>query len=141
MPSVRPFSADNLQAQLDSAPFHQFLKMVVDEVDAEAGRVVLRLPYRPEYRRMTEPPQVHGGPVASVIDIAGTFAVGAMVGHGVPTINLRIDYLRPALASDLVATATVVRAGKTIAVCDIELHDGEGRLIAVGRGTWGTFAS
>ena len=84
--------------------------------------------------------QVHGGPIASVIDTAGTFAVAAMVGHGVPTMNLRIDYLRPAVASDLVAIATVRRQGRTTAVCDIDLRDDQDRLVAVGRGTWSTAA-
>ena len=63
-----------------------------------------------------------------------------MVGHGVPTMNLRIDYLRPALDGDLVATAIVRRSGRTVAVCDIDLHDSQGRLVAVGRGTWSTAA-
>ena len=63
-----------------------------------------------------------------------------MVGHGVPTMNLRIDYLRPAVGSDLVATAVVRRAGRTAAVCDVDVHDDQGRLVAVGRGTWATAA-
>ncbi len=112
----------------------------MEEVDAEHGRFVLRLPFSGTLTRHDEGKQVHGGPIASVIDTAGTFAVAAMVGHGVPTMNLRIDYLRPAVDSDLVATAVVRRAGRTTAVCDIDLHDGEGRLVAVGRGTWSTAA-
>ncbi len=56
----------------------------------------------------------------------------------VPTINLRIDYLRMAASTDLVATARVVRAGRTVGVVDIEVRDEEGRMIAVGRGCYGT---
>jgi len=129
-----------LQAQIDDAPYHRTVRMVVEEVDAEAGRFVLRLPFDRSLTRQDEGNQVHGGPIASVIDTAGTFAVAAMCGHGVPTMNLRIDYLRPAVDSDLVATALVRRKGRTTAVCDIDLHDGEGRLVAVGRGTWSTAA-
>jgi len=129
-----------VQALLDEAPYHRLVKLVVEEVDPVAGRFVLRLPFVADLTRQAEGDQVHGGPIASVIDTAGTFAVAAMVGHGVPTMNLRIDYLRPAVASDLVAIATVRRQGRTTAVCDIDLRDDQDRLVAVGRGTWSTAA-
>jgi uncharacterized protein (TIGR00369 family) len=129
-----------VQALLDEAPYHRLVRLVVEEVDPAAGRFVLRLPFVADLTRQAEGDQVHGGPIASVIDTAGTFAVAAMVGHGVPTMNLRIDYLRPAVASDLVATATVRRQGRTTAVCDIDLRDDQDRLVAVGRGTWSTAA-
>lgn len=129
-----------LQAWVDEAPYHRLVPLVVEAVDPGAGRVVMRLPFTGSITRQASGDQVHGGPIASVIDSAGTFAVAAMVGHGVPTMNLRIDYVRPAVQTDLVATATVRRAGRTIAVCDIDLHDEQGRLVAIGRGTWGTAA-
>ena len=46
-----------------------------------------------------------------------------MVGGGVPTINLRIDYLKPAVGDALIAKARVRRAGKTVAVVDIDVSD------------------
>jgi uncharacterized protein (TIGR00369 family) len=56
----------------------------------------------------------------------------------VPTINFRVDYLRPAMTARLTATATVRRAGRTVAIVDIDVEDGEGRLVAVGRGCYAT---
>ena len=55
-----------------------------------------------------------------------------------PAINLRIDYLRPAVGTGLRATAALRRAGRSIARLDIDLHDDDDRLIAVGRGTYGS---
>ena len=129
-----------VQAEIDGAPFHRLVRMLVEDLDRDAGRLVLRLPFDVSLQRTDDVRQIHGGPIASVIDTAGTFAVAVMVGHGVPTMNLRIDYLRPALDGDLVATAIVRRSGRTVAVCDIDLHDSQGRLVAVGRGTWSTAA-
>ncbi len=73
-----------------------------------------------------------------MIDIAGDYAIVMSVGGGVPTINFRTDYLRPATNTALTATATVRRAGRTFAVVDIDVKDDDGRLIAIGRGTYGT---
>ncbi len=53
-----------------------------------------------------------------------------------PTNNLSIDYLRMAGDVDLIAKARVRRAGRTIAVADIDVETDEGRLIAVGRATY-----
>ena len=80
--------------------------------------------------------QFHGGPIASLIDVVGDFAIGMIVGGGVPTINLRVDYLKPALGEALVATARVRRSGRTIAVVDIDVRDRTEALVAVGRGTY-----
>ena len=60
--------------------------------------------------------------------------------YGVPTINLRIDYLRPASATDLRAIARIRRVGRTVGVVDIDVLDDQDRLIAIGRGTYGTKA-
>ncbi len=138
MAEAAPVTVEQLQGFLDYAPFHEFLKMRVESIDREAQRLCLRLPFRREYQRMPDPPQIHGGPIASLIDIAGTYVMWAVLGKGVPTINLRIDYLRPVVDSALRATASVRRAGRTIAVVDIDVHDDKDRLVAVGRGSYGT---
>ena len=57
-------------------------------------------------------------------------------GGGVPTINLRIDYLRPAVGSVLTGTARVRRAGRTVALVDVDVYDEQRALVAVGRGTY-----
>jgi uncharacterized protein (TIGR00369 family) len=59
-------------------------------------------------------------------------------GGGVPTINFRTDFLRPGSGASLVATATIRRAGRTIGVVDVDVHDLESRLVAVGRGCYST---
>ena len=131
-------SLEQLQEMLDYAPFHRFLKMRVKEVDASERRILLELPFRSEYARMAGTGQIHGGPLASLIDIAGTYVLWAVLGYGVPTINLRIDYLRPAIDTTLFASAVVRRAGRTIAVVDIDVTDEAGRVVAVGRGSYST---
>jgi uncharacterized protein (TIGR00369 family) len=133
-----PMPFDKLKAFLESSPFHRFLGLELIAADPAEQRVVIRMPFRPEIGRGAVPGDVHGGPIASLIDTAGDFALVMMLNFGVPTINFRTDYLRLAVNTSLTATAKVVRLGKSIGTVDVEVHDDDGRLVAIGRGTYAT---
>ena len=128
--------AKRLAALFAASPYMSTLNLEVLRIDNEAGEVEIRMPMHPGLERRPGTKQFHGGPIASLIDVTGDFAIGEMVGGGVPTINLRIDYLKPAIGDALVATARVRRAGKTVAVVDIDVNDERGSLVAIGRGTY-----
>ena len=128
---------ERLQAMLDGSPFIRLLGMRAVSLDRERQQVVIAMPLAADYERHPGTGQFHGGVIASLIDVAGDFALVILVGGGVPTINLRVDYLRPAGGGGLSATATVRRAGRTIGVVDIDVTDAAGRLVAVGRGCYG----
>ena len=125
-----------IQTMLDRSPFIKFCGMRVTEVDAERERIVIVMPMRPELERGPGTGQYHGGPIASLIDVAGDFALVIRTRGGLPTINFRVDYLRPATSTALTATAWVRRAGRTVGVVDVDVHDDAGRLVAVGRGCY-----
>jgi uncharacterized protein (TIGR00369 family) len=125
---------------LAESPFHKVLGLRLDSMDAAAQSVAIRCAFDPAVGRAADTDQYHGGVIASLIDIAGDFALIVALGHGVPTINLRVDYLRPAFGSDLIAHARVRKSGRTVGIVDIEVQDGQGRLIAIGRGCYGTQA-
>jgi uncharacterized protein (TIGR00369 family) len=129
-----------LEAALHGSPFQEILGLRLENFDAEAQTLTLRAAYGPHVERSAGTGQYHGGVIASLIDIAGDFALIAVLGHGVPTINFRVDYLRPASKTDLIAAARVRRAGRTIGVVDIDVLDEQGGLIALGRGCYGTQA-
>ena len=126
----------DVQARFDASPFISFLGLKVMSVDHSKSEITVRMPLRPELERRAGTKQFHGGPIASFIDTVGDFAIGMMVGGGVPTINLRIDYLRPSVGDYLDGTAIVRRAGKSTAVIDIDVFGPDGKLVAVGRGTY-----
>jgi uncharacterized protein (TIGR00369 family) len=133
---AEPLTLERLQRYLDNSPFIAFMRMRAKAVEPEKETVVLELPMRPEFERGKGTGQYHGGVIATFIDVAGDFAVALVVGGPVPTINLRVDYLRPASHTSLTATARVRRAGRTVGVVDIDVHDDNGKLVAVGRGTY-----
>jgi uncharacterized protein (TIGR00369 family) len=129
---------DELQHFLDTAPFHQFLKMNILEADKELESIKIQMKYRQEYQRIEGSGEIHGGVIASLVDIAGDFALIHLLGKGVPTINFRVDFLRPAVKTDLIAVAKVKRAGRNIGVVDIDVFNDQGRLVATGTGCYGT---
>lgn len=133
-----PGDVERLQAMLDDSPFIAFYGMRMVACDRATSTVRLAMTLRPELERARGTGQWHGGTIAGLIDTAGDFALVLGLGSVVPTINFRVDYLRPATTPDLVATARVRRAGRTVGVVDIDVEDDEGRLVAVGRGCYGT---
>ena len=133
-----PVTREALERYLDDSPFQKLLGLRLESFDPTAQTLVIRAVYGAQVERTTGSGQFHGGVIASLIDIAGDFALIAILGYGVPTINLRVDYLRPALKDDLLAAAHVRRSGRSIGVVDIEVTDAAGRLIALGRGCYGT---
>lgn len=126
-----------LQEWADQSPFITFCQMTIESVDIEQGVVEMKMPLLDALARGGAQRQFHGGPVASLIDTAGDFAVAVVAGGGVPTINFRVDYLRPSSGEYLLARATARRVGRTIGVADVDIFDDQGRLTAVGRGCYG----
>ena len=119
------------ELRFDHSPFMRFLGLQI--VRAEKGLVEIRLPFREEFRRHDGSDWLHGGVISALADIAGDYAVITEAGAGVPTIDMRVDYLRPARQGDLIATGRTVRVGKTISVADVEIRDASGTVVAVGR--------
>jgi uncharacterized protein (TIGR00369 family) len=136
--TAEAISRGQLEDFLSDSPFQQLLGLRLESFDAAAQTITIRSVFNPNVERSAGTGQYHGGVIASLIDIAGDFALIATLGYGVPTINFRVDYLRPASHTDLLARAQVRRAGRTVGVVDIEVTDATGKLIALGRGCYGT---
>lgn len=125
---------------MDASPFIRHSGMSVTAIDRSAETITVTMPFKPEFERAPGTGQFHGGPIAALIDTAGCFGLVMVQGHGVPTINFRTDYLRPAVNTALRAEARVRRVGRTVGVVDVDVYDDDNKLVAVGRGTFGTLA-
>jgi uncharacterized protein (TIGR00369 family) len=128
-----PASTVDLRS-IQISPYQRFLGLTL--VKASLGTVEMRLPFRPEFLRSDGSDWLHGGVISGLIDVCGDYAVMTEVGDGTPTIDLRIDYLRPARKGELTATGRTVKVGKTVSLADVEIRNEEGLLIAVGRGLY-----
>jgi uncharacterized protein (TIGR00369 family) len=129
---------DQLQGFMSASPYIVSSGMKIVEIDAEAETLAIVMALKPEFERFAGSGQFHGGPIASLIDTAGCFALMMLLSRGVPTVNFRTDYLRPAIKTSLRAEALVRRVGRSVGVVDVDVLNDEGKLVAVGRGTFGS---
>jgi len=135
-----PFTGDELQKMLDGSPFIHFLGLKVTEADPAKERVTMSCAFRPEFERGKGSAMWHGGPIAAIIDTVGDYALAMGLRRGLPTVNFRVDYLRPAIKTKLIITAVVRRAGKSVGVVDVDVFNEQKVLVAVGRATYSTLA-
>jgi uncharacterized protein (TIGR00369 family) len=136
--STTPLGVEQLQDRLAHSTFIDFMGLIVLSADAEKEEVVMRAPMRPEFERAKGSGQWHGGPIAAVIDTVGDYALVMLLGRPLPTVNFRVDYLRPAINTALIVTARVRRNGKTVGVVDVDVANEAGQLLAIGRATYAT---
>ena len=135
--SVAWTSAD-VADDFGASPFMAAFGLEVVSCNPEKGELIVRAPFRALCERLPGTGQWHGGPIAGLIDSVGDYAAAAQLGRPLPTIDLRIDYLRPAIDTDLTFRAVVRRSGRTVAVVDVEVSSDKGALIALGRCVYGT---
>jgi len=122
-----------LQDLIARSPYLNWLGLEVLALDENS--IEVRAKWREEWIASTRLMQTHGGILAALIDFAADYALVQRIGHGVPTIDLRVDYHRLAKAGDLVAKGRIVRFGRQISTCEAEVLQ-DGTLIASGRGTY-----
>ncbi|MEN9465458.1 MAG: hypothetical protein RL217_1639 [Pseudomonadota bacterium] len=96
---------------------------------------------------------LHGGAISTALDVTG----GAMAfisswrrmeEKNIPmaerqrimarmgTIDMRVDFLKPGIGQEFIASAALLRVGSKVAVTRMELHNEAGVLIAAGTATY-----
>ena len=136
MDTSPPLTAADLQEMIDRSKFHQLFNPVVLDVDNDALKLTIKFSMCDEFERQPGTDQWHGGTIAAIIDTTGCYALALLTVEPKPTINFGTDYLRPGIATDLTVTGMVRRAGRSVGLVDVEVHDDSDRLIALGRAAY-----
>ncbi|MEU1860935.1 PaaI family thioesterase [Streptomyces gardneri] len=103
------------------------------------GRVHIVLPARPEVTQQHG--YVHAGATSAIADSAGGYAALTLFDEesDVLTVEYKINLLAPAAGDHLEAIGTVLKSGRTLTVCGLEVHgvqaDGTRKLVANGQQT------
>ncbi|HET7874675.1 MAG TPA: PaaI family thioesterase [Methylomirabilota bacterium] len=108
--------------------------------DAGEGWVRLRVTVRDELRNSASRP-VHGGVLASLVDMAVGSALGTMHersegGVGQTTLDLNVSFLAGVEGGEVFAEGRIVKKGKSIAFGEARITDSTGKLVAIGRATY-----
>ncbi|MGW7018112.1 PaaI family thioesterase [Streptomyces decoyicus] len=102
------------------------------------GRVHIVLPGRPEVTQQHG--YFHAGATSAIADSAGGYAAHTLFPEGteVLTVEYKINLLAPAVGDRIEAVGTVLKPGRTLTVCQLEVfgvQDGQRKLVANGQQT------
>ena len=124
---------NQIETLLSVSPYHRFLDLKLVALDNDGGELRLLMPYQERLLGDMISRRYHGGAIAGLIDATGALAMMAKVGRDTPSITISIDYLRPAVATDLFAKAKIQKCGKKIGIVAVEVIDIDNRIVAIGR--------
>ena len=125
---------DVVQGWIDESPYNALLGIRV--TDLTETTVTFEVDARPEWRTTVEPPAVHGGILAALLDSAADFSLIGTVGKPVPTIDLSVNYLRGAAIGPIRVVGRLIKPGSQIATAEAEATDASGKVVAIARGTF-----
>ncbi len=125
--------------------FNRVLGLRIDALEAEhaSGHLMMR----PELVGHYAHNRLHGGVISATLDAMGGLAVMAAIGARhldetatqrlhrfgkLGTIDLRIDYLRPAIGERFALRAQVLRLGSRVASTRMEFSGADAKLLASG---------
>jgi uncharacterized protein (TIGR00369 family) len=121
----------------EGIPFNRYLGLKLVHIgDRQCS---LQLPFRNDLVGDSRRNALHGGVISSLIDTCAGFAVWCTgsINDRISTIDLRVDYLKPAVGTAIVAESTVKLLGNRVgnvhtlvwAVDEPEITLAEGRSV------------
>jgi len=125
MSDQTPTGAELVTQFVAHSPFGVRAGLSLEHIEPE--KAVLRLAYSEEVTTFGD--VIHGGAIATLADVAATAAAwSAAEVSGAPrgaTVGLTVDYLGAARGRDLRAEAQVLRRGRSICFCEVDILAGD----------------
>lgn len=128
-----PLNKQALNQLISRMPFNHHLGLKVSRVWADG--LTLECAIRETLRNGLG--TLHGGVTATLVDVSvGLAIIGQLGGRMATTVELKVNYLRPATSGNVLARARIVKLGKTLAIGTAEIKDPHGHVIAIGTATY-----
>jgi uncharacterized protein (TIGR00369 family) len=104
-------------------------------VAAEEGRVTFEFDAGPQHS--SPPGTLHGGILCDLADAAMGCALVSVLDEGASfaTVELKINFLKPVWEARLTADGAIVKAGRTVSLCECRITDEGGSLVAYATST------
>lgn len=106
----------------ENSPFHRFLGISIE--DLRPGFAQVSLPFKEEFRGNETLQAQHGGVVAALVDICAAISLWTHFGpqDKTATIDMRVDYQRPAPCEKIFAEGEVRMLGNRIANMHVRVY-------------------
>ena len=127
-------TADVLQTRLVANHFNEWMGLKIVGLDED--KIEITMTWRDEMISNPKARVTHGGILGALVDVTADFMIAAKLGAPAPTVDMRIDYHRAAMPGDLKAVGRIIRIGGTFSTAEAEVFDGDGKLVASGRGLY-----
>jgi uncharacterized protein (TIGR00369 family) len=130
---LNPKYTEAISTLVNRSPYFSLISMEIKELDWGTSLLEVEL----EEKHLQPFGYVHGGAIASVMDAATFWAVFPQVkdGMGLTTVEIKVNFLAPVQKGKLVAKGRCIKIGKTLALGDATVYDGNGNLLAHGTAT------
>ena len=130
---LNPKYTKAISTLVNRSPYFSLISMKIKEL--EWGTSILEVEL--EEKHLQPFGYVHGGAIASVMDAATFWAVFPQVkdGMGLTTVEIKVNFLAPVKEGKLVAKGRCIKIGKTLALGDATIYDGNGNLLGHGTAT------
>ena len=129
-------TVERVQQMITRGPYHQWLGLKVLALGEDS--IEISATWREEWVVNPDRRYTHGGVLAALVDLTADWALVSKMGRPAPTVDMRVDYHRAAMPGDLTAKGRIVKYGSQFSVCEAQVYDKDGQLVASGRGTYFT---
>lgn len=109
-------------------------KLLALDITFVEDRCVIRFPIRDFL--FNPQGSLHGGVLATVMDISMGHLLHHSYGVGGATIEMKVQYMRPLTSGTASCTGQFIKRGRSIAFLESRIEDGAGRLVAAATSTW-----
>jgi len=132
-PRLNPKYIETISRLVNQSPYFSLLSMKIKDLGWGTSVLEVHL----EEKHLHPFGYVHGGAIASVMDAAAYWAVFPRVkdSMGLTTVEIKVNFLAPIQKGKLVAKGRCLKIGKTLALGDATIYDGNGNLLAHGTAT------
>jgi uncharacterized protein (TIGR00369 family) len=134
MKTINPEYIERVNQLVNTSPYFDLLSMQISKVGLGFSEFEIDLG-----KKHLQPfGFVHGGVFASIIDAAAFWAIFYEIedqNMGVTTVDLKLNYLAPAISGKLIAKGRQIKLGRTLGYADAEVTDTEGKVLSHGTST------
>ncbi len=134
MRTPNPEHVARLADVINSSPYFELISMKIREIGVGYSLFEIDLG-----KKHLQPfGLVHGGVFASLIDTAASWALFYAIEDqtaGLTSVDLKLNYLAPAISGNLIAKGRQIKVGKTLGYAEAEVTDLDGKILAHGTST------